>query len=99
MGFDGNKAIKTDDLLRGLTENGLSEGQILKRATLEGLTQELERQYVAQGRYSASVDANVTVLPRNQVDIKINVDEGKVAKIKHVNIVGNEKFSDDELLV
>ncbi len=96
--FDGNKAIKTDDLLRGLTENGLSEGQILKRATLEGLTQELERQYVAQGRYSASVDANVTVLPRNQVDIKINVDEGKVAKIKHVNIVGNEKFSDDELL-
>lgn len=96
--IDGNKAIKTDDLLQGLTDNGLSEGQIFKRATLEGLTQELERQYVAQGRYGASVDADVIDLPRNQVQLIINVDEGKVAKIKHVNIVGNEKFSDKELL-
>ncbi|GAA6167509.1 outer membrane protein assembly factor BamA [Sessilibacter corallicola] len=96
--IEGNKAIKTEDLLVGLNDNGLSEGQIFKRATLEGLTQELERQYVAQGRYSASVDADVIELPRNQVQLIINVDEGKVAKIKHVNIVGNEKFSDKELL-
>jgi len=96
--IDGNKAIKTDDLMRGLTDNGLSEGQIFKRATLEGLTQELERQYVAQGRYSASVKADVEQLPQNQVNIKINVDEGSVAKIRHVNIVGNHAFSEEELL-
>ncbi|WP_317931885.1 outer membrane protein assembly factor BamA [Halioxenophilus sp. WMMB6] len=96
--LDGNKAIKSEDLLQGLTDNGLSEGQIFKRATLEGLTQELERQYVAQGRYSASVDAEVVQLPRNQVEIKINVDEGKVAKIRHVNVVGNHQFDEQELL-
>lgn len=39
--IEGNKAIKTEDLMKGMTENGLSEGQIFKRATLEGLTQEL----------------------------------------------------------
>lgn len=95
--IDGNKAIKTEDLMKGMTDNGLSEGQIFKRSTLEGLTQELQRQYVAQGRYSASVEAEVEELPRNQVKLIINVDEGEVASIKHINIVGNKAFSDEEL--
>lgn len=95
--IEGNKAIKTEDLMKGMNDNGLSEGQIFKQATLEGLTQELERQYVAQGRYSAKVDAQVIELPRNQVKLKIDVDEGSVASIKHINIVGNKAFSDEEL--
>ncbi|MEX2963421.1 outer membrane protein assembly factor BamA [Microbulbifer sp. TYP-18] len=93
----GNKAIKTEDLLKGMEENGLAEGQIFKRATLEGLAQELERQYVAQGRYGASVTTEVKELPRNQVELKVVVDEGSVAAIKHINIVGNTAFSDEEL--
>ncbi|MGH1372820.1 MAG: outer membrane protein assembly factor BamA [Cellvibrionaceae bacterium] len=95
--IEGNKAIKTEDLMKGMTDNGLAEGQIFKQATLEGLTQELERQYVAQGRYSASVEAEVIELPRNQVKLQLTVDEGSVASIKHINIVGNSKFSDEEL--
>lgn len=95
--IEGNKAIKTEDLMKGMTDNGLSEGQIFKQATLEGLTQELERQYVAQGRYSASVKAEVIELPRNQVKIQITVDEGSVASIKHINVVGNKDFTDDAL--
>ncbi|AMX02225.1 outer membrane protein assembly factor BamA [Microbulbifer thermotolerans] len=93
----GNKAIKTEDLLKGMEENGLAEGQIFKRATLEGLAQELQRQYVAQGRYGASVKTEVKELPRNQVELKVIVDEGAVAAIKHINIVGNAAFSDEEL--
>ena len=95
--IEGNKAIKTEDLMRGMSENGLSEGQIFKRVTLEGLSQELERQYVGQGRYGASVDTEVIELPRNQVKLKVTVDEGEVAAIKHINIVGNKAFSDEEL--
>lgn len=95
--IEGNKAIKTEDLKKGMTGNGLSEGQIFKQSTLEGLTQELERQYVAQGRYSANVKAEVIDLPRNQVKLKITVDEGKVASIKHINVVGNSAFADGEL--
>jgi len=95
--IDGNKAIATEDLLKGMEENGLAEGRIFKRATLEGLAQELERQYVAQGRYGASVNAEVKELPRNQVKLRVVVDEGAVAAIKHINIVGNKAFSDEEL--
>ncbi|MCK7595681.1 outer membrane protein assembly factor BamA [Microbulbifer sp. CAU 1566] len=93
----GNKAIKTEDLLKGMNDNGLAEGQIFKRATLEGLAQELQRQYVAQGRYGASVKTEVKELPRNQVELKVVVDEGSVAAIKHINVVGNSAFSDEEL--
>ncbi|BFM15287.1 outer membrane protein assembly factor BamA [Maricurvus nonylphenolicus] len=96
--IEGNKAIKTEDLLKGMSENGLSEGQIFKRATLEGLTQELQRQYVAQGRYSAKVETEVVDLPRNQVKLDITVDEGSVAAIKHINVVGNTVFTDQELV-
>ena len=95
--IEGNKAIKTDDLQKGMTDNGLAEGQIFKQATLEGLTRELERQYVAQGRYSAKVSTEVIELPRNQVKLKVTVDEGSVASIKHINVVGNSVFSDEEL--
>ena len=47
--IEGNKAIKTDSLLEGLSEQGLSEGEIFRQATLERVSLELERQYVAQG--------------------------------------------------
>ncbi|WP_444943811.1 outer membrane protein assembly factor BamA [Microbulbifer sp. ZKSA006] len=97
INITGNKAIGTEDLLKGMKENGLAEGQIFKRATLEGLAQELQRQYVAQGRYDASVKTEVKELPRNQVELRVIVDEGSVAAIKHINIVGNEVFSDEEL--
>ena len=97
ISIEGNKAIKTEDLMQGLNDNGLSEGQIFKRATLQGLTQELQRQYVAQGRYGASVETTVEDLPRNQVKLNIEVDEGQVAAIKHINIVGNSAFDDEQL--
>lgn len=96
--IEGNKAIKTDDLLEGLSRAGLSEGQVFKRATLEGIRLELQRQYVSQGRYDAAIIAEVEALPRNRVALHIDVDEGSVAKIKHINIVGNERFETEELL-
>ncbi len=96
--IEGNKAIKTEQLLKALNDNGLSEGQIFKRVTLDGVGNSLERQYVAQGRYNASVETIIEELPRNQVKLKIEIDEGTMAGIKHINIVGNRSFNTDELL-
>lgn len=96
--FEGNKAIKTEQLTEVMTENGLEEGQIFQRDTLEGILRELRRQYMAQGRYGATVEADIEDLPNNQVKIAIQIDEGGKSGIKHINIVGNEVF-DDETLV
>jgi outer membrane protein insertion porin family len=96
--FDGNKAIKTEQLMEVLIDNDQSEGEILQRHLLEGLTRELERSYIAQARYGASVEAKIEDLPNNMVDVDIIVDEGKAAKIRHINFVGNKVFSDEDLL-
>ncbi|MFL0809798.1 MAG: outer membrane protein assembly factor BamA [Agarilytica sp.] len=96
--IDGNKAIKTEQLTAILDDNGLSEGEILQRHRLQGITRELERQYVGQARYGATVDVEVDELPNSLVAIKILVDEGGAAKIRHINFVGNELYDDDELL-
>ena len=96
--FEGNKAIKTEALLEGLQGSGLSEGQIFKKVTLDQIASDLERQYVSQGRYDASVEATVEELARNRVAIKVDIYEGSVSGLKHINIIGNVAFPDEELL-
>lgn len=96
--IEGNKAIKTDALLDGLSNSGLAEGEIFKKVTLEHIRSDLERQYVSQGRYGARIETTLEDLPRNRVAIKINVTEGDVAGLRHINIVGNTEFDDATLL-
>ncbi|AZE53711.1 Outer membrane protein assembly factor YaeT [Pseudomonas synxantha] len=98
IAIEGNKAISTEDLMKGLKQSGLAEGEIFQRATLEGVRNELQRQYVAQGRYSATVETEVIPQPRNRVGLKVNINEGTVAAIQHINVVGNTKFADDDLV-
>lgn len=98
INIDGNKAIKTEALLKGLKRSGLAEGNVFKRPTLENMRLELTRQYVSQGRYDAHIDTEVISLPRNRVGVNINIDEGSTAAIKHINFVGNQVFDDQTLL-
>ncbi|MDO3382247.1 outer membrane protein assembly factor BamA [Gilvimarinus algae] len=96
--IEGNKVIKTEQLMESLTDNGLSEGQIYQSATLNMISQALEREYIGQGRYGASVDIEIEDLPRNQVKVLVTIDEGETARIKKINIVGNKAFDNEELL-
>lgn len=96
--IDGNKAIDTDTLMKALKDAGLTEGEVLKRATLDHIKGELERQYFSQGRYDASIVVTNVAKPRNRVAVDIKIDEGNSAKIKAINIVGNKVFTDEELI-
>ena len=96
--IEGNKALKTEDLMKGLEGAGLSEGQVFKRSVVSGLALEIQRQYISQGRYGALVDVKTESKPRNRVALEISVEEGEVATIEGINVVGNKAFSDEELL-
>jgi outer membrane protein insertion porin family len=96
--IEGNKNIETPMLMDALSSAGLQEGQVFRRATLERLELEILRSYIGQGRYNARVEANAETLPRNRVAISLEINEGEVAAIQHLNIVGNEAFDDDTLL-
>jgi outer membrane protein insertion porin family len=96
--LEGNKSIDTENLMEGLSQAGLSEGSVFQRATLDRLKVELERQYIAQGRYGARVEPEVKPLPRNRVAIHIKIKEGDVATIAGVDVVGNTVYTDEQLV-
>lgn len=96
--IDGNKDISTDDLKKALKGIGLVEGKVFDRAVLDKVEQELRRQYYSRGKYGVNVESSVTDQPRNRVAVNINISEGKVATIEQINIVGNNAYSDEELL-
>ena len=96
--FTGNSDIDDDALKSALLDIGVTRGQIYNRSLLDKLTLELERVYFSQGKYGVKINSEITELDQNRVDIKIAISEGQVALIKHINIVGNDVYSDDELL-
>ena len=95
--FSGNEALKTEDLRNALSSIGLAEGESFDPASLDRIRQELVRQYYNRGKYAVQVEPEVEELSRNRVRITMNIEEGDTAKIKHINIVGNTIFDDDEL--
>lgn len=95
--FEGNKDISTEDLLKALKNIGLAEGQVYNRQLLEKVEQELSRQYFSHGKYGLKIDTEVSPLTRNRVGLQIKISEGRVAKIKEINIVGNKSFDNDRL--
>ncbi|RTE66919.1 outer membrane protein assembly factor BamA [Amphritea opalescens] len=95
--LEGNKVLEDEVLLDGLKENGLREGDVFKRATLDKIRQDLLRLYAGQGRYGADIQVEIEPLTENRVALNIDIKEGKVATIQHINIIGNTVFSDEEL--
>jgi outer membrane protein insertion porin family len=96
--FSGNDNMKTEDLTKALKEIGFAEGEVYDKSKLDKVTQELKRQYFAQGKYGVRIDTKVTKLEGNRVAIAIDVSEGKTARIRQINIVGNKAFEDKDLL-
>ena len=96
--ISGNKALKTEQLLESLDGVGIREGEVYKRSTLEKVKSELVRSYASNGKYGASVEILELNRPRNTIEINVEIDEGDNARIEKIRILGNEIFTDEELL-
>ncbi|MCP4289725.1 MAG: outer membrane protein assembly factor BamA [Gammaproteobacteria bacterium] len=96
--ISGNKSLETEQLLTSLKDIGLSEGRVLNRFVLDQIEQELRRLFFNLGKYGVEVKTDVTPLERNRVAVAIIVQEGLTARIKKINIVGNQAIEEDDLL-
>ena len=94
----GNKDIKTEDLQKSLRNVGLAQGKTFDRSVLDEVKQYLTDQYFSRGKYAVRVDTKITELPGNKVDVVVDIKEGKRAKIEQINLVGNTKFKEKDVL-
>jgi outer membrane protein insertion porin family len=94
----GNKDIKTEDLQRSLRNVGLAQGKTFDRSVLEEVTSYLTDQYFSRGKYAVQVKTDVVDVPGNKVKISIEVVEGKRAKIRQINVVGDTIYKEDDLV-
>ena len=97
VNFEGNKLIPKEGLEAGLKNAGLSAGQVLKQATLKGVANELQQQYISQGYYNSNIEVDQTLLDGNRVKLDVRFIEGKPAKVVDINVIGNEHFSDEDI--
>lgn len=96
--FSGNKDIKDEQLTESLSGNRIQVGEPLDKTIIKNIENGLTEFYHGVGKYKAKVEVQVTYLPRNRVDLKFEFEEGDAASVRQINIVGNNIFSNDELL-
>ncbi len=95
--IEGNKDIKTEDLTESLRGVGLAKGRTFDPSILENVRMALREQYYDRGKYAVKVESYVQERPNNTVRVGFNIVEGDRAKIRQVNIVGNDTFSDKDI--
>jgi len=98
LDFVGMKEFDKATVTKSLAQVGLAEGRIFDRGLLDRAEQELKRQYLSRGRYAVNVTTTVTPLERNRVSLNFTVDEGEVAKIREIRIIGARAFRESDLV-
>ncbi len=98
LNFYGVKAFQDDKLKIGLSQMNVSAGLVFDKTDLKKVEQEIARQYLSLGKYTASVKAEAIPLERNRMQVNIYVQEGGISRIKEINIVGNRLFTSEALL-
>ena len=92
--LEGNKRIKNDKIL---PEIRLSPRQIFTRSKVRADVARIIELYKRQGRFAATVEPKMVQLSQNRVDIVFEISEGPKSKVRQINIIGNDAFSDGEL--
>jgi outer membrane protein insertion porin family len=92
--LEGNKRIKDDKIN---PEIRLAPRQIFTRTKARADVARIIELYRRQGRFAARVEPKIVELEQNRVDVVFEIDEGPKSKIRAINIIGNEEFSDGDL--
>ena len=92
--LEGNQRIKDEDLAG---EIRLAPRQIFTRSRARADVARIIELYRRRGRFAASVEPQMVTLDQNRVDIVYEISEGPRSKVRQINIIGNDTFSDGEL--
>jgi len=91
--FVGLKEFDNDVLIKALKDVGISEGRPFDKALADKAEQELKRQYISRSLYGAEVVTTATPVERNRVKLTFTITEGGPARIRNIQIHGNQAFA------
>jgi len=92
--LEGNRRLKDDKIL---PEIKLAARQIFTRSKVRADVARIIELYKRQGRFAATVEPQMVQLDQNRVDVIFEINEGPKSKVRAINIIGNEAFSDSDL--
>lgn len=95
LAFEGNRRIEDDTLA---AEIQLRPRIVYTRARVQNDVQRIITVYRRSGRFAATVEPKVILLPENRVDLVFEINEGEQTGIKKIRFYGNKNFSDSQLL-
>lgn len=94
IAFEGNRRIETDDLTK---EVQLRPRVVYTRSRVQADVDRMQELYRRRGRFSARIDPKVILLPQNRVDLVFEIEEGPQSKVRRIDFIGNERYSDGDL--
>jgi outer membrane protein insertion porin family len=92
--LEGNKRIKADKIS---PEIKLAPRQIFTRSKARADVERIIELYRRQGRFAAAVEPKIVQLDQNRVDLVFEITEGDQSKVRAINIIGNNEYSDGRL--
>lgn len=98
VNYEGNKEVNDEGMQDALKQMGMTKGRIYNPKILETLEQELEQLYYSLGKYAVRIETEATELDADRIKVDITISEGAPAEIRTINLIGNQAFSDEELL-
>ena len=92
--LEGNKRLKDEKII---PEIRLAPRQIFTRTKVRADVARIIELYKRQGRFAATVEPKAVQQEQNRVDVVFEINEGPKSKVRQINIIGNDEFSDSKL--
>lgn len=94
VAFEGNREVDDASIA---TEVQSKTRAIYTRARVQSDIQRILDLYQVRGIFTAKVEAKIIKLPHNRVNLVYEIVEGDATKVKSINFIGNQAFSDSQL--
>ena len=94
ISFEGNKKV-TDQILS--SQLRLEERSVYSRAAVQADVQRILEVYRRAGRFKATAEPEIILLPQNRVNLAYTITEGEKTEVARITFIGNRAMSDGRL--
>lgn len=91
--YQGNEKIKTKDIQKDII---FIPGQVITPHVINKAVRDLQKMYDEKGYFNAKIDVSTHPAEEKEdnIDLDIKINEGKKVRIRDIDFIGNENFSD-----